>query len=163
MELTWLEVLGLIGVTLVVSTGKIFNGLREYLKDFEHPWNPLRWAGEILSCSMCSGVWIGAGWALIKGGWSWEVLLFAGFISLTSFAANEALGLIGITTLRLSRGMTAPYQHQTRTAVSALAGARARPRVVAPGEDISEEEANALLDEEERRADAAVVPPDEAA
>lgn len=168
MDLTWLEMLGLIGVTLVISTGKVFDALREYLKDFEHPWNPMRWAGDIISCSMCSGVWVGLGWALLNGQPFWSALMLGGLVSLTSFAANEALGLIGITTLRLSRGMTAPGAVTTgraRGSIAALADARARARTrkVFPGEDITEEEADALMDEEDRRADAMHVPPDEAA
>lgn len=164
MTVTWAEVLGLIGVTLVISTGKIFNGIREYLKDFVHPWNPLRWAGDIISCSMCSGVWVGVVWAVGRGDPFWSVVLFGGFISLASFIASEVLGFIGITTMRISRGMR-QQQVPMGTRVASLAGARARPRkhTVQPGEDITEEEADMLLDEEDRGADAMVSHPDEAA
>jgi len=166
MDLTWLEVLGLIGVTLVLSTGKVFNGLREYLGDFEHPWNPLHLVGDIISCSMCSGVWVGFGWGLLTGETFWTSVIIGGFVSLASFATNEVLGLVGITTLRLSRGLTyGSSSGGTRAAVLADARARAREnkRVIHLGEDITEEESDALADEENRHADAMIVPPDEAA
>lgn len=166
MELTWLEILGLIGITLVVSAGKVFNGLREYLKDFEHPWNPMHWAGDIISCSMCSGVWVGFGWGLMTGETFFGAVLMGGFISVASFAANEILGLLGITTLRLSRGVTYGSAGGGRGGgASSLADARSRARtkVVHQGEDISEDEADALADSDNERADAMLVPPDEAA
>jgi len=156
MGMTWMEVLGLIGVTLVISTGKVFDGLRGFLKSFVHPWNPARWAGDIISCSMCSGVWVGGIWAIASGESVWVALVFGGVISLLSFGANEMLGLIGITTMRISRGMTSRGASNMR-AVASLADARTRgnKRVVRLGEDITEEEADALVDAENERADGA--------
>lgn len=166
MNVSVIEVVGLIGVVLVVSTGKVFNPLRDFLRSFTHPYNPSRWLADLISCSMCSGVWIGAVWALAHS-WSWgSVVAFAGLLSVASFAANELLGLVGILTFRVSRGMTAPMgaQQTQESSVVALAQARTRarervkPRKVAPGNDLSEEEADALLDQEEERADAMVSP-----
>ena len=171
MSMTWIEIAGLIGVVLVVSTGKIFNPLRDFLQSFEHPFNPSRWVADLISCSMCSGVWVGAVWGLTHS-WSWsEIVLFSGLLSVLSFMANDLLGLIGILTLRVSRGMVGQHAAmQGQSGAVALAGARARarkppPRQVAPGDDISEEEADALLDQEEEHADLLAMPakPDEAA
>jgi hypothetical protein len=146
-------------VVLVVSTGKVFDPIREFLKSFEHPRNPLPWVADLISCSMCSGVWIGALWGLAHS-WSWGVIVvFSGLLSLLSFVANEALGLIGILTLRVSRGVTGPVgarQAQESSVVAlaqARAQARANPRKVAPGNELTEVEADALLDQETESAD----------
>ena len=57
----WL--IGCIGITLIITTGKIFAPLRVYLKGFSVQYNPLRVLGELLSCSMCSGFWVGFIWS----------------------------------------------------------------------------------------------------
>ena len=166
MDLTWLEIMGLVGVTLVISTGKVFNRLREYLKDFEHPLNPLQWAGDIISCSMCSGFWVGTVWGLLRADPFLAALMLGGFISVASFAADVLLGLVDGTTHRITKTMMSyGSPGGTRSNVAALAGsrARARPRVIHPGEEISEDEADALADAENKQADALVSPPDEVA
>ena len=169
LSVTAIDVAGLIGVVLVVSTGKVFNPIREFLRSFVSPYNPSSWIADLISCSMCSGVWIGAIWGLAHS-WSWSnVIVFSGLLSVLSFAANELFGFIGILTLRVSRGVTGPMgrqQVQGDSAVVELAQARARvrrkPRKVAPGDNITEEEADALLDQEEERSDLMVAPLDAA-
>jgi len=168
MQVSLVEMAGLIGVVLVISTGKVFDPLREFLKTFSSPYNPSKWLASLISCSMCSGVWVGAIWGVTHL-WSWEsIVVFSGLLSLLSFATNEVLGLFGILTLRVSRGMVGATQVQESSIVK-LAQARARmrtrkgPKKVAPGNDISEEEANALLDQETELADNMSTSPDEAA
>jgi hypothetical protein len=169
MEINVLDLVGLIGLTIVVSVGKVLDPLREFLASFEHPWNPGRWLSALLSCSMCSGVWIGLIWALVVYRWAVaDSILFAGIVSIVAFAVNEALGLFGILTLRVSRGMRMGEAGQPNVVALAEARSRAKaerkPKQIFPGQDITEEEAEALLDDETRRADEMVTPPpDEAA
>lgn len=170
MPITVVEVAGLIGVVLVVSTGKVFDPIREFLRLFKHPRNPSRWLADLISCSMCSGVWIGAIWGLAHS-WSWgSIIVFAGLLSVLSFAANEVLGLIGILTLRVSSGMVARRAVEQQGVVQLAqarqqAKGRVAPRKVGPGNDLTEDEAEALLDQETERADALAEVPrgDEAA
>jgi len=159
MNVSVVEVVGLIGVVLVISTGKIFNPLREYLSSFLHPLNPSRWVADLISCSMCTGVWVGVLWGIVHA-WSWSsIIVFSGVLSLSSFAASELLGLVGVLTLRGTRGMVAS-QAVTQQRVSMLARRKPpeEPRKVGPGNDISEEEADALLDKETEQADLMLAP-----
>jgi hypothetical protein len=50
---------GYVGFTVAVTTGTVFDGLRDWLKSFSHPWNPLPMIGKLLGCSMCFGFWVG--------------------------------------------------------------------------------------------------------
>jgi hypothetical protein len=156
---TVLEVVGLVGIVVVISSGKIFDPLREFLRSFSHPYNPSRWLAELISCSMCSGVWVGFLWGVLHR-WPWErVIVFAGFLSVLSYVTTELFRVLG--RLSGSQGGGRAMQYVSRgDQVVALAEAksrlRRRPRKVAPGDDISEEEADALLDQEIERADAAV-------
>lgn len=161
----WLSITGLVGVVLVISTGRVFDPLRDWLKTFVHPYNPGPWLAKLISCSMCSGVWVGALWALGHR-WPWaEVVVFSGFISVLSYAADELLGLLNGVVLRVTRGMPTRRNlallEQNQKEMDRLMLARRqvapRPRRVAPGDDISEEEADALLDQETAQADAAVL------
>jgi hypothetical protein len=166
MSVTAIEIAGLVGVVLVVSTGKIFNPLREFLRSFTHRYNPACWIADLISCSMCAGVWIGGIWGIIHS-WSWtSIVIFAGLLSLLSFVANEVLGLIGILTLRISGGIVGTQYRAKESAVVALADARVRNqgkmRRVAPGNVLTEEEADALLDKETEEADLMFAPLDAA-
>jgi hypothetical protein len=160
IDITIVEMAGLIGVVLVISTGKVFNPLREFLRSFEHPYNPFPWVAGLISCSMCSGVWIGVIWGLIHS-WSWgAIVVFSGLLSLSSYVTNEVLGVMG--RLSGSRAMRGQHfiQGPQQSAALALTEARARARKrVAPGNDISEEEADALIDQETERADLLAMPP----
>jgi len=155
MQVSFLELVGLIGVVLVVSTGKVFDPLRSFLRSFTHRYNPSRWLADLISCAMCTGVWVGVIWALVHS-WSWDdVVVFSGLLSLLSYFANEVLGLIGILTFRASSQMVA--SRQVESPRISLQKTRRELRKVAPGDDISEEEADQLLDQETERADLAVV------
>lgn len=61
--MTWWQILllyiGYVGFTLAITTGEVFDGLREWLGGFSHPWNPLPFFGKLIGCSMCLGFWIG--------------------------------------------------------------------------------------------------------
>jgi hypothetical protein len=158
-----LSIAGLVGVVLVISTGKVFDPLRDWLKSFVHPLNPGPWLAALISCSMCSGVWVGALWAVVNR-WPWSaVIVYAGIISLLSYVMDELLGLLNGMVLRLTQGMPTRRNlallEQNQQRMDRLMMVRRQvplePRRVAPGNDISEDEADALLDEETGRADAA--------
>ena len=94
MQMQWLEVAGLIGVTLVIAKGKVFDGLRVWLLRFEHKYNPLSYLGALLSCSMCLGVWVGFGWGLASGRGLLEAIVWGGLISLVSWPVGEVLSVL---------------------------------------------------------------------
>lgn len=102
MHIDLLTILGLIGVAIVISVGKIFDGLREWLKGFVHHWNPLPWIGEMMSCTMCSGWWVGFVWGAWNG-LGWGAMLTGGLISVLSFAVDELLALLSGVALRIAR------------------------------------------------------------
>lgn len=94
MQVQWLEVVGLIGVTLVVTKGRVFDGLRSWLLRFVHGSNPLPWFGALLSCAMCSGVWVGFLWGLVAGRGLLEAILLGGIVSVTSWPVGEVLSML---------------------------------------------------------------------
>lgn len=87
----WWHLVGLIGVTMIVSRGKIFRGTRRYLRGFVRWYNPLRMLGEIMHCAMCSGFWVG----FLYGAGYWrnvsEAFVLGGCVSLVSWAVGVFL------------------------------------------------------------------------
>lgn len=169
MEFSWWEAVGLIGITLVIATGKIFDPLREWLLEFDKETNPLRLAGKLLSCSMCTGVWIGFVWGffLKDMGW-WQSLLAGGVLSISSLVVDELTALLVL--FRMSRAnlqkgsMTLPELLEARKEMKLRRRAEqleqlkeARLRKRATPRDISETEADAIADAEVERADALLV------
>lgn len=168
MNVVWWEVVGLIGVTLVISSGKIFDPLREWLKGFENELNPMKWAGNMISCSMCSGVWVGFGWGMLKGFPWWQSLVLGGVLSVFSLFTDEVMSILVLW--RLSRGrsnegaMTIPEMMELREQVKQRKNSdrvhqlqEARARRKATPKDLSEEEADAIADAGLERADSMLV------
>ena len=83
----WLPFVGSVGLTLVVATGRLFRPLRDGLAA-RPGW---RWAGALLSCSMCTGFWVGVGSAARLGLGPEELLWYGGAVSLAGYAADIAL------------------------------------------------------------------------
>lgn len=104
-----LTVVGLIGVTLLLSVGKWLDGLREWLLGFSVRANPLRILGETLSCTISVGFFVGVAWSLYQAD-SWaKVFVWGGLISLAAYATDEALALIDAGVRRLvGRGPVMP-------------------------------------------------------
>lgn len=97
MDNLWLWIFGCVGLTLIITTGKVFAPLRIYLRGFVVPYNPLRILGELLSCSMCSGFWIGFLWSwLIVANGIADSFLWGGVISLASYVGDEVLLFIEV-------------------------------------------------------------------
>jgi len=176
MDIQWWEVVGLIGVTLVVTAGKIFEGLRDWLNGFRNWWSPLRITGSLLSCSMCSGIWVGFLWGWLAKGWPWyAALILGGCISIAALVTDETVGLLSLYRLKwkkrnqgsmtmeelvAARQQQAAIAKQRKSDEMALARARRRgtPR------DMTEDEAEAYADAQEQAADAMVLgePPEAA-
>lgn len=92
MENLWLWIFGCVGLTLIVTTGRIFSPLRIYLRGFVVPHNPLRILGELLSCSMCSGFWVGFLWSWLIAGSSFTTgFLWGGVVSLAAYVGDKVL------------------------------------------------------------------------
>ena len=88
----WLPWLGGVGITLIVATGKIFAPLRDALTERK----PTGWLGQLISCSMCLGFWVGLanGWAMGYRNLA-ELLWSAGALSVLSYTADAALLRLG--------------------------------------------------------------------
>lgn len=176
MDIQWWEVVGLIGVVLVLSAGRIFDPLRDWLLTWENKLNPLRWAGELLQCSMCCGVWVGFLWGFFAEGWAWHTaLVFGGCISIASLVTDELIGIISLYRLlraKKSQGaMTMEEMLAARQQAAALKKqrqasqmAQARARRRGTPRDMTEEEADAYADAQEAAVDKLILgEPDEAA
>jgi len=169
MSIQWWEVIGLIGVTLVISAGRIFEPLREWFLGFQKEYSPFRIVGNLLSCSMCCGVWVGFLWGFLVEQWAWPMaLVFGGLISITSLVADELIGIISLYRLlrakKNSGAMTMDEMMVAREKMAQvkqqrqaqqLAYARARRR--GTPKDLSEEEADNLMDAREAANDAVLV------
>lgn len=176
MDIQWWEIVGLIGVTLVMTAGKVFEGLRDWLNGFENWWSPLRIVGNLLSCSMCSGIWVGFLWGWLVKGWPWyAALILGGCISIAALVTDEAVGLLALYRLmrkKKSQGsmtmeeLVAVRQQQAAIAKQRKADqmAQARARRRGTPRDMTETEAEAYADAQEEAADKLILgEPDEAA
>lgn len=177
MDIQWWEVVGLIGVTLVLSAGRILEPLREWLLAFEKPYNPFRLVGELLRCSMCCGAWVGILWGILVKQWPWHVaLIFGGCISIASLVVDELVGILSLyrmmrkkrekgaltmDELLAARQRSRVMQKERQS--DKMAQARARRR--GTPKDLTEEEADAYADAQDAALDSLLMgePPDEAA
>lgn len=90
--LTWFWCLGCIGITLIITSGKVFAPLRKFLLSFKNGINPMKWLGLLLSCPMCTGWWVGFLWSyFFLGAQLLGAVLVGGLISLMAYAADEVL------------------------------------------------------------------------
>ena len=118
---------GLVGVTLVISVGKVFDPLRLWLLGFEKRINPLRIFGDLLSCSMCVGWWVGFLWVLLHRGGLDAAILSGGLVSITAYVTDETLAFVDVAMRRFVGPVTMPPKPV------------ARPRIKSPG-PLTEEE-----------------------
>lgn len=146
IDLNAITVIGLVGVTLVIAVGRIFEGTREWLKGFAHPWNPLRWVGEGMSCTMCSGWWVGFWWGLYTGSDLPAAVVVGGVVSIAAYVADELLAIVAATSIRLVRRGAVAQPAQVPTHVL-------RPQAAPEDRPLTEDEAHVLADDEERHAD----------
>jgi hypothetical protein len=176
MDIQWWEVMGLIGVVLVITAGRIFEPLRDWLMGFDKKTNVMRLLGELLSCSMCCGVWIGFLWAFFVEGASWTVaLIFGGCISIAALVADELVGIISLYRLLRAKknqgSMTMEEMLAARQQAAALKKqrkadqmAQARARRRGTPRELTEDEADAYADAQEEAVDKLILgEPDEAA
>ncbi|MBW2168497.1 MAG: hypothetical protein JRG69_04395 [Deltaproteobacteria bacterium] len=169
MDIQWWEIVGLIGVTLVFSAGRIFEPLREWLSGFQNAWSPFSVLGDLLHCSMCCGVWIGFLWAFFAEGWPWyAALVFGGCISIASLVTDELVGIIALYRLLRKKknqgAMTMDEMVATRQQMAEVKKRRAgekmakeRARRRGTPRDLTEEEADARADAEDDAVDALIL------
>lgn len=93
MEMSiWLWLFGCVGITLIITAGKIFEGLRDYLTGFRYWYNPLRQIGVLMKCSMCTGFWVGFLWnIIIIGETVLGSVLWGGVVSIVAYAIDMVL------------------------------------------------------------------------
>ena len=85
--------LALAGVTLVIVNGSIFDGIRDWCLGFTKKYNIFRLFGELISCTTCTGMWVGALYGVFT---THDILLwflYGGLTSLTADAVNIVLAL----------------------------------------------------------------------
>lgn len=146
IELEVMTVVGLIGVTLVIAVGKIFDPIRDWLKGFSHQWNPLRWLGEGMSCTMCSGWWVGFWWGVYQVQPWGTCVVTGGAISVLAYVADEVLAIVAATSIRMVRPAPTPVPVQPRV--------RRRAPVVPDSEaPLTEGQADEILEAENEGAD----------
>lgn len=93
--MSWDQYVGLVGVTVVLTAGKVFEPVREWLLGFRVRSNPLRIVGELLACSMCCGWWVGFLWGYgLRGMAVADAVIAGGLVGLASYATDTALGFV---------------------------------------------------------------------
>jgi hypothetical protein len=141
MEVDALTIVGLIGITIVITTGKVFDGARKWLLGFEVQYNPLRVLGEIMSCTMCAGWWVGCIWGWSSGISIVGMVVAGGLIGILSFATDELLSILVASSTRLARNLV-PMPQQRMVPVP-------RRQIAPEDPSISEDDAHAILDRDD--------------
>lgn len=155
-----IELAGLVGLTIAIVKGKLFAPFREWSTSLIHPLNPIRTLGRLLSCSMCSGVWIGFGWGLVTGRPVTESVILGGVVSLISWGVGEALVMLEVaSSKRVDPPKTMSYQDLI--AIQQERRRRLRPLgIQRPHAGMTEDEAHAYLDDLDEREENAAAPPE---
>ena len=153
------EFVGLVGLTLALASGKVLDPLRNYLKRFTHPWNPGPWLAELLSCSMCTGFWVGFFYGLAQGDHVLGCVLLGGIVSLLSMLGYIGFQLLEAIAARILPTTYAPGNIPASHVMQQLQESRARKEEraakskLAQGLPLTETEAEFLADVSEQSAD----------
>lgn len=145
--MNFVTILGLIGVTLVISVGKIFESTREWLKGFTHRLNPLRFVGEVMGCTMCAGWWVGFAWGLYAGQAAPAAVVSGGVVSLTAYVTDEGLAIVAAIGMKLVRSVRGNGGQQVP--VESIAPMKRRPIVPDEEESLTEAEAHQAAESDE--------------
>ncbi len=81
-------ILGLAGLTIIISSGSIFDKPRAFIS------NKSKFLGELVSCPMCLGFWVGLIFAALFG---INPIIIAGIVSLFSWGFFNVVDLISTT------------------------------------------------------------------
>ena len=76
-----------IGITNLIVNSSIFSGIRDYIK------GKSKFFGELISCMMCSGFWVGV---LMSSNFGYEVLYGGALISVMSYTYGVIIEYIEI-------------------------------------------------------------------
>lgn len=153
------EFVGLVGLTLALASGKVLDPLRNYLKRFTHPWNPGPWLAELLSCSMCTGFWVGFFYALAQGDHILGCVLLGGIVSLLAMLTYMVFQLLESIAARVLPGNYAPGTIPSSQVLKHLHESRVRKQEraakskLAQGLPLTESEAEFLANVSEQSAD----------
>lgn len=111
-----IEIIGLSGVTLVLSGTSVLHDFREWCKRFTHPTNPFRllgitleFVGIVTDKTLPLALIIGMLWWWPKEG-PGEALILGGIVALVAYASDMAYAMMHAITKRLmgSSGPPAP-------------------------------------------------------
>lgn len=153
MPISWFDFLGMVGITIVIVAGTIFDPLRDFLESFTHKYNPLPWVGKLISCSMCSGVWVGFIGGVILGKSLWESAMIAGVVSVAAVVIENCIGMIELAKYRMTEcGRPKSPIEQLVAAKMQIMEDRARQKNIAAMPQ-SEEEAHEVANSLDEHAD----------
>lgn len=143
IDLNFMTLIGLVGVTLVIAVGKIFESTRTWLQGFTHRWNPLRFIGEAMGCTMCAGWWVGFAWGLYAGHGAVGSIITGGVISMAAYVGDELLAILTGLSMRTMRGL--------RSGPPPVAPPEPKRRPLVPDEEesLTEAEAHEASDKDE--------------
>lgn len=131
-------IVGLIGVTLVVTVSAGFDPLKAW---FETRLNGFwAWLVVVFGEQLWIGFWAGFWWSVYSGNRLFESFLFGGGIALLSHAVHEVLTWVSAVANSRARG----YAHNRAREEAVRRRPKGLPNVRDP--KLSEDEAHALMD-----------------
>ena len=81
----YLTLFGLVGLTIIISAGAIFEKPREWIL------SKSKFFGELISCPMCLGFWVGLSYAVL---YSENLFILSGLTSLFSWITYNIVDLV---------------------------------------------------------------------
>jgi hypothetical protein len=90
---TMLVLFSMVGLTIIMSSGQIFEKTREWIS------GKSKFIGELVSCPMCLGFWVGMISAMFFG---INPIILAGLVSVFSWSTYNLVDLISTTSLYIT-------------------------------------------------------------
>ncbi len=90
---TILVLFSMVGVTIIMSSGQIFEKTRGWIS------SKSKFIGELISCPMCLGFWVGLISAMFFG---INPIIFAGLVSVFSWSTYNFVDLISTASLYIT-------------------------------------------------------------
>ena len=156
----WQTMLGLVGVTIVISGSNLLPQIRAWLREFTDPTQPLRWLGVTLEFfglvtdkAMAMGFTMGLIWWVGELPWG-EVLICSGILALLSSVADVVLAIAYASVGRIMGRSQTPAMPMTIPRTGGIRGRQDASSKLARGETLTEEEAFLALEDGDDEVDA---------
>ena len=85
-----IAIIGCIGITHIIVLSSIFEPIRNFLSQNIPP------LGKLISCTMCTGFWVGVFFGGYFGFSALQIILFGGAISFLSYFCYLVINLLSI-------------------------------------------------------------------